>query len=111
VDDSQGLSVDYDVFGIDRVMEYRNAGFTTHDAVLCGLAQTGKVVTAAGAIMFFAFAGLLLSSNAALNQLSFFLCVSVLADCFVVRTLLVPSLMMLLGETNWWPSKPAVLDY
>jgi len=106
-----GLSLDYDVFLLTRIFEYRHAGFRTEDSIMCGLSQTGGVITAAGIIMFFAFFGLSLSSNASLNQLSFFLCLAVVSDTFIIRTILVPACMMLLREANWYPSRPATLDY
>ncbi|GBG34245.1 MmpL efflux pump, putative [Hondaea fermentalgiana] len=108
---SSGLSTDYTVFGVDAVHTYREAGFSTRDSILCGNGQTGAIITAAGIIMTFAFAGLSLSSNSALNQLSFFLVVSVLADTFIIRTILMPAIMIVLGEKNWWPMKPATLNY
>lgn len=108
---SSGLSTDYTVFGVDAVHHYRSVGFTTRDSILCGNGQTGGIITAAGIIMTFAFAGLSLSSNAALNQLSFFLVASVLADTFVIRTILMPAIMVILNEKNWWPMRPATIGY
>jgi len=108
---SSGLSTDYTVFGVDGVHHYRLVGFNTKDSILCGNGQTGAIITAAGIIMTFAFGGLFLSSNAALNQLAFFLVISVLVDTFVVRTIIMPACMRLLGEANWWPMKPATLQY
>jgi len=67
--------------------------------------KTGKIITAAGVIMAIAFSGLLLSGISAMNQLSFYLVFSVLFDTFIVRSLLVPSLMGLLKDVNWWPMK------
>ena len=100
-----GLGLDYDVFLISRVLEYRKLGLTTKQAVLYGFAQTGPIITAAGAIMAIAFAGLLFSSEGALNEMSFYLVFAVLFDTLVVRSLLVPSVMVILGEWNWWPAK------
>jgi len=73
-----GLSLDYDVFLISRVVEYRTEGRSDAESVLLGLAKTGRIITAAGLIMAIAFFGLLLSDQSSMNQLSFFLVVSVL---------------------------------
>mmetsp|Transcript_37644 Transcript_37644/g.61267 ORF Transcript_37644/g.61267 Transcript_37644/m.61267 type:complete len:1013 (-) Transcript_37644:1174-4212(-) len=67
-----GLSLDYDIFLLQRIVEYREVGFKTYDSILCGIAQTGGVITAAGIVMTLSFGGLELSTNPALNQLSFF---------------------------------------
>eukprot|EP00511_Aplanochytrium_stocchinoi_P004396 CAMPEP_0204832988 /NCGR_PEP_ID=MMETSP1346-20131115/15372_1 /ASSEMBLY_ACC=CAM_ASM_000771 /TAXON_ID=215587 /ORGANISM="Aplanochytrium stocchinoi, Strain GSBS06" /LENGTH=731 /DNA_ID=CAMNT_0051965175 /DNA_START=257 /DNA_END=2452 /DNA_ORIENTATION=- len=108
---SVGLSLDYDIFLLTRVFEYRRGGFNDHDSILCGLSQTGSVITAAGLVMAVAFSGLILSSNPTLNQMAWFLVGCVLVDTFVVRTIAVPAMMILLQDYNWWPSKIPVLDY
>eukprot|EP00040_Diaphanoeca_grandis_P037052 m.239504 g.239504 ORF g.239504 m.239504 type:complete len:890 (-) comp33745_c6_seq1:229-2898(-) len=100
-----GLGLDYDVFLISRVVEYRKAGVSSRDAIICGTAMTGGIITAAGIIMGIAFAGLLFCNEAVLNELSFFLLIAVLIDTMVIRTMLVPAIMLLLGEANWWPTK------
>jgi uncharacterized membrane protein YdfJ with MMPL/SSD domain len=104
--------VDFSVFLLERCYEYREAGFSNRDSVVCGVAQTGSVITGAGTIMMLAFGGLLFSDNPSLNETSFFLVVAVVADTFIVRTILVPSVMILLGEANWYPrTNIPVLDY
>jgi len=108
---SVGLSLDYDIFLLTRIHEYRTAGFNDHDSIMCGLSQTGRVITAAGMVMSFAFGGLIFSSNATLNEIAFFLVCCVLVDTFVVRTIVVPAVMVLLGTYNWWPSKPKNISY
>ena len=108
-----GLGVDYDVFLLTRIVEYRAerkapGGAAVHDdegAIVLGVTRTGGVITAAGTIMFIAFSGLMLSSEGLLDQLAFLLCFSVLLDTFVVRTMLVPALMGMLGRWNWWPRR------
>jgi len=102
---SVGLSLDYDIFLLTRIFEYRKGSFNDYQSILCGLSQTGSVITAAGMVMAVAFSGLLLSSNSTLNQVSWFLVCCVLIDTFIVRTIIVPALMILLGEKNWWPSR------
>merc|ERR1712224_1164561 len=100
-----GIALDYDIFLVGRIVELRSAGMSTRDAILFGVASTGTIITAAGIIQALAFFGLLLSSILVLNQLSFFLFFAVLFDTFVVRTLVVPSIMYWLGEANWWPMR------
>jgi uncharacterized membrane protein YdfJ with MMPL/SSD domain len=98
-----GLGLDYDVFLISRVLEFREEAFTDNSAVLKGLYKTGGIITAAGIIMAVAFSGLLMSSELLLNQTAFCLVMAVLVDTFVVRTVLVPILLGMTGERSWWP--------
>eukprot|EP00035_Acanthoeca_spectabilis_P003775 m.95382 g.95382 ORF g.95382 m.95382 type:complete len:167 (+) comp12328_c0_seq1:2299-2799(+) len=90
---------------VGRIVESRELGFSTRDSIIDGVVDTGTVITAAGVIMSLAFFGLLLSDILLLNQMSFFLLFAVLFDTFIVRTLVVPSMMFWLGEANWWPRK------
>ena len=94
-----------DIFLLTRIWEFRAKGFGDREAVLAGLAKTGHVITAAGVIMAIAFAGLLFSAEPVLNQISFFMVAAVLLDTLIVRTILVPALMVVLGPANWWPRK------
>eukprot|EP01061_Rhynchopus_euleeides_P010027 TRINITY_DN1936_c0_g2_i1.p1 TRINITY_DN1936_c0_g2~~TRINITY_DN1936_c0_g2_i1.p1 ORF type:complete len:915 (+),score=310.96 TRINITY_DN1936_c0_g2_i1:98-2842(+) len=99
-----GIGLDYDVFLVTRIVEcYYDEGFSTQDAICQGLARTGYLITAAGVIMALAFCGLFFSKEPFMHQLSFYMVFAVLFDTFVVRSLLVPALMGLLGELNWWP--------
>ena len=84
---------------------YRRAGLGESESVIAGLSQTGHIITAAGVIMAIAFSGLLLSTEAVLNQLAFLLVLAVLVDTFIVRSMLVPAIMSALGKLNWWPQK------
>ena len=93
------------MFLVSRIVEYRAEGKSDVDSVLLGLAKTGRIIAAAGIIMAIAFFGLLLSNQASMNQLSFFLVVAVLFDTFVVRLFLVPAMMGILGKANWWPAR------
>lgn len=99
-----GLGVDYDVFLFTRVTEYRTKGFSTIDSIRYGYYHTGSIITGAGIVMAIAFSGLMLSRQHILQHLGFFLSTSVLLDTFIVRMLLVPSLLYFLGDLNWWPS-------
>jgi RND superfamily putative drug exporter len=101
-----GIGLDYDIFLITRIQEFRSQEkYNTTDSIMKGVHKTGGIITAAGVIMAIAFSGLLISSISAMNQLSFYLVFSVLFDTFIVRSLLVPSLMGLFKDVNWWPSK------
>eukprot|EP00040_Diaphanoeca_grandis_P013426 m.67862 g.67862 ORF g.67862 m.67862 type:complete len:837 (-) comp23881_c0_seq1:68-2578(-) len=100
-----GIALDYDIFLLGRVVEWRERGVTTTEAIVNGVASTGNIITAAGVIQSLAFFGLLLSNEPMLNQLSFYLFFAVLFDTFIIRTLVVPSLMFWLGDVNWWPRK------
>ena len=100
-----GIALDYDIFFIARIVEFKEEGLSTRDAILAGMSETGNIITAAGVIQTLAFFGLLLGTIPVLNQLSFYLLFGVLFDTFLVRVLVVPSLMYWLGELNWWPSK------
>ena len=103
-----GLSMDYEVFLVSRIREEWDAGRSNEDAVAVGLARTGRIVTAAGAIMFAAFMGFLAGSILGLQQFGFGLAVAIALDVTIVRALLVPSAMALFGRWNWWlPTKVA----
>ena len=104
-----GLTLDYDLFLIGRVYEYRKMGYSTSDATILGLEKTGGIITTAGTIMLTAFFALLISSNPVVAQLGFILSFSVFVDTFVVRSIFVPAVMQVGVEWNWWPKKmPAV---
>ncbi len=97
-----GLSMDYEVFLVTRMREEWER---THDnvaAVTLGLERTGRIITAAAAVMVAAFAGLSAGSLVGLQELGVGLALAVLLDATVVRALLVPSLMALFGRYNWW---------
>jgi uncharacterized membrane protein YdfJ with MMPL/SSD domain len=97
-----GIALDYDIFLIGRIVELHDEGVSTRNSILLGVASTGTIITAAGVIQALAFFGLMLSSIQVLNQLSFFLFFAVLFDTFIVRTLVVPSIMFWLGRANFW---------
>jgi len=105
-----GLGLDYDIFLFSRVVEYRKAGFSDRASITKGVYKTGRIITAAGVIMSIAFGGLLFSKQMVLNQFGFMLCIAVLVDTFVVRTLMVPAIMGLVGWVNWWPGHVPVPD-
>jgi RND superfamily putative drug exporter len=97
-----GLSMDYEVFLVSRMREEWDLGATNEDAVVLGLTKTGRIVTAAGLIMFAAFMGFVAGSVVGLQQFGFGLAAAILIDVTIVRALLVPSAMKLFGRWNWW---------
>jgi len=107
-----GLSMDYEVFLISRIREYwLRSGRTTADndeSVALGLARTGRVVTAAALIMVIAFAALLSAQVSFLRMLGLGLALAVMVDATLVRMLLMPSFMHLLGRRNWWSPRPLI---
>jgi RND superfamily putative drug exporter len=97
-----GLSMDYEVFLVARMREEWDKGADNVAAVTTGLAKTGRLVTAAGLIMFAAFMGFVAGSIVGLQQFGFGLAVAILIDVTIIRALLVPSAMKLFGRWNWW---------
>ncbi len=100
-----GLSMDYHVFLLSRIKERHAATRNTKDAIAFGLSRTGSLITGAALIMVAVFGGFALGDLAEFNQMGLGLAVAVILDATVVRTLLVPSLMALLGEANWYLPK------
>lgn len=98
-----GLSLDYDIFLMGRIAEVRSSGVSTLRSIQMGLEQTGPTITYAGFIMALAFGGLWGSQVPSLNQISLILTTAVLLDTLVVRTVVTPAIMALLGESLWWP--------
>jgi RND superfamily putative drug exporter len=97
-----GLSMDYEVFLLSRIREDYDRTGDNATAVANGLAATARVITAAAAIMFCVFAGFVLGSERSLKMFGFGLATAVLLDATVVRLVLVPATMELLGDRNWW---------
>jgi RND superfamily putative drug exporter len=101
-----GLSMDYEVFFVSRMREAWDHGSDTKGAIIDGMNHTGRVVSAAAVIMVGALLGLILGRVAGLQELGTGLALGVLVDATIVRGLLMPSLMMLLGKWNWWLPQP-----
>jgi RND superfamily putative drug exporter len=97
-----GLSMDYEVFLLSRMRELYDETGDTERAVALGLVRTGRIVTAAAAIMVAAFSGFMLGSLIGLVQFGFGLAVAITIDATIIRALLVPALMKLMGEWNWY---------
>jgi uncharacterized membrane protein YdfJ with MMPL/SSD domain len=100
------LSTDYGVFLLGRIKEARTAGRSEREAVAIGVQRTGAVVTAAAILLAVAIGAFITSSISFIQQIGVASAAGVLIDAFVVRALLVPSLMALLGRWNWWSPRP-----
>nr|WP_055504506.1 MMPL family transporter [Nonomuraea pusilla] len=101
-----GLSIDYEVFLVHRISEhYRRTGDNTA-AVLYGLRHTARPITLAAAVLTLTFASLLLTHRSDLQQTGFAVAVAVTLDATLIRMILVPALMRLLGRYNWWLPRP-----
>jgi RND superfamily putative drug exporter len=101
-----GLSMDYEVFILTRIREEHDRGAATATAVIEGIGRTGRLVTGAALILFFAFAALSASPETDLKVMATALGAGILLDATVVRALLVPALIAVLGNANWWLPRP-----
>jgi RND superfamily putative drug exporter len=100
-----GLSTDYEVFLLSRVREeYIWTGDNTH-SVAVGLEKTGRIITSAAAIMVIIFGAFSVANWVVIKQLGFAMAVGVLVDATLIRALLVPAAMRVLGKWNWWPAR------
>jgi uncharacterized membrane protein YdfJ with MMPL/SSD domain len=101
-----GLATDYGVFLLSRIKEARDSGLSDSEAVAVGLERTGRIVTAAAVLFAVAIGAFATSKLAFIKELGLGTALAVLIDASIVRALLVPSLMELLGSWNWWAPKP-----
>ena len=97
-----GLSMDYEVFLLSRIKEEHESGKHNEDAVATGLQRSARIITAAALLLAIAFAAFLTSGVTNIKILGFGVALAVLLDATIVRALLVPALMRLFGERNWW---------
>ena len=97
-----GLSMDYHVFVLSKVRELVDRGRTTEQAVAEGIKSTASVITSAAAVMVVTFGAFATGSDQTMKQLGVGLAVAVLIDATIVRAVLLPATMKLLGERNWW---------
>jgi RND superfamily putative drug exporter len=100
-----GLSMDYEVFLLSRIKEEYDRTRDNARAVADGLAATARVITAAALIMFCVFSAFVLGDDRSLKLFGLGLAIAVLIDATIVRMLLVPATMELLGDKNWWIPK------
>jgi uncharacterized membrane protein YdfJ with MMPL/SSD domain len=101
-----GLATDYGVFLVSRIKEAREAGARNAEAVAVGLERTGRIVTAAALLFAVAIGAFATSQIVFIKELGVGAALAVLIDASIIRTLLVPSLMQLLGDANWWAPRP-----
>jgi RND superfamily putative drug exporter len=101
-----GLATDYGIFLISRIKEAHDSGMSDHRAVAIGLERTGRIVTAAALLFSVAIGAFVTSKLIFIKELGLGIALAVLIDAFVIRGLLVPSLMALLGKWNWWAPGP-----
>jgi RND superfamily putative drug exporter len=97
-----GLSMDYEVFLVSQIEEHVHEGEDNRTSVTSGLVTSARVITAAALIMVFVFGSFLTNGNPTVKQFGVGLAVAVILDATVVRCLLVPALMILMGKVNWW---------
>ena len=97
-----GLSMDYEVFLVSQIEEHVHGGEDNRSSVIAGLVTSARVITAAALIMVFVFGSFVLDGDPTIKQFGVGLAVAVVLDATVVRCLLVPSVMFLMGRSNWW---------
>ncbi|HEX2232429.1 MAG TPA: MMPL family transporter [Thermoleophilaceae bacterium] len=101
-----GLSTDYGVFLLSRIKEARDRGASNREAVAIGLERTGRIVTAAAVLFCVAIGAFATSQIIFIKEVGVGTAMAVLIDATIIRALLVPSLMELLGKWNWWSPRP-----
>jgi len=101
-----GLATDYGVFLLSRIKEAHDAGMPNSEAVASGLERTGRIVTAAAILFAVAVLAFATSQIVFIKELGIGTALAVLIDASIIRALLVPSLMELLGDVNWWAPRP-----
>ena len=97
-----GLSTDYEVFLISRMHEEWTLSGDNKRAVIRGQAETGRVITAASLIMILVFAAFILTGQEAIMQIGLGFAAAIFVDAYIIRTVLVPAVMHMLGRANWW---------
>ncbi|TMM31559.1 MAG: MMPL family transporter [Actinobacteria bacterium] len=97
-----GLSMDYEVFLLNRIKEYVDRGLETDHAVRRGLQNSGRIITSAALLMVVVFAAFGMAKTGTIQQVGLGLAVAVAVDATIVRCVLVPATMTLLGRFNWW---------
>ena len=100
-----GLSMDYEIFLLSRIREEHMAGKSNIESVAIGLQRSARIITAAALLLAVVFAAFMTSGVTSIKMLGFGVSLAVLLDATLIRALLVPALMRLFGETNWWAPK------
>lgn len=102
---SFGLSMDYELFLLSRIKEEHDAGKSNIESVATGLQRSARIITAAASLLAIVFASFMLSGVTSIKMLGFGVAFAIMLDATLVRALLVPALMRLFGERNWWAPK------
>ena len=100
-----GLSMDYELFLLSRIKEEHDAGKSNVESVAIGLQRSARIITAAAGLLAIVFASFMLSGVTSIKMLGFGVAIAIILDATLVRALLVPALMRLFGERNWWAPK------
>jgi len=101
-----GLSMDYEVFLLSRIIEAHHEGHSTNDAVAHGLQQSWRIITSAAFAMLIVFAGFAAGKTLGIKEFGLALAIAVAVDATLIRCILVPATMILLGKWNWWAPAP-----
>ena len=101
-----GLSMDYEVFLLSRIKEHYDLTGDSHSSVASGLQASGRIITSAAALVMIVFLGFALGQDLGIKEMGLALAVAVAVDATIVRCLLVPATMTLLGDRNWWAPSP-----
>jgi len=101
-----GLSMDYELFLLSRIREEHMAGKSNIESVAVGLQRSARIITAAALLLAVVFAAFMISGVTSIKMMGFGVAFAVLLDATLIRALLVPALMRLFGESNWWAPKP-----
>jgi RND superfamily putative drug exporter len=101
-----GLSMDYEVFLLSRIKECHDEGCDSDTAVAHGLQRSGRIITSAAALVMIVFLGFAAGSSLGIKEMGLALAIAVAVDATLVRCLLVPATMTLLGKANWWAPAP-----
>ena len=100
-----GLSMDYELFLLSRIKEEHDLGKSNIEAVATGLQRSARIITAAALLLAIVFAAFLTSGVTSIKQMGFGVAFAIILDATLIRALLVPALMRLFGERNWWAPK------
>ncbi|MFL6152650.1 MAG: MMPL family transporter [Ornithinibacter sp.] len=101
-----GLSMDYEVFLLSRIVELHEQGHDTREAVTLGLQRSGRIITSAALLMVIVFAGFAAGDLLVMKEMGTALVLAIIIDATLVRMLLVPATMSVLGSANWWAPAP-----
>jgi putative drug exporter of the RND superfamily len=101
-----GLSMDYEVFLLSRIKECHDEGCDSNTAVAKGLQRSGRIITSAAALVIIVFLGFAAGDSLGIKEMGLALAIAVAVDATIVRCLLVPATMTLLGNANWWAPAP-----